>query len=61
MEENAEMYEIKSVNEDGKEVVVYATPANRRMTAKFMAEEYGNVEERGIAMSDLPDGVGPEN
>lgn len=55
------MYEIKSVNDDGKEVVVYATPANRRMTAKFMAEEYGNVEERGIAMSDLPDGVGPEN
>lgn len=61
MQENAEIYEIKSINEDGKAVVVYVTPDARRMISRSMAEEYGNVEERGMAFSEVPEGVLPQN
>lgn len=61
MQENAEIYEIKSINEDGKSVVVYVTPEARRMVSRSMNEEYGNVEERGMSFADVPEGVLPQN
>lgn len=59
MQEEAEIYEIKSINADGKSVVAYALPEVRRMISRSMAEEYGNVEEKGMAFADVPEGVIP--
>lgn len=60
MQEEAEIYEVKSINEDGKEVVVYVTPDLRRMVSKSMSDEYGNVESKGVKLSDLPEGTIPD-
>lgn len=60
MAEEAEIYKITSINADGTAVVVYSTPDMRRLTSKMMMEEYGNVEEEGMAKSDLPPGILPE-
>jgi len=57
MPEEHEIYKITSINEDGAAVTVYVIPSARRMIAKSMMEEYGNVEEQGMAKSEVPDGV----
>lgn len=61
MQEDAEIYEVKSIDENGQSVVVYVLPGSRRLVSKSMAEEYGNVEERGLSLSEVPKGVLPEN
>lgn len=52
-----EVYKVTAINEDGKEVVAYATPSGRRMLVRSMISEYGNAQEEGMMMADLPEGA----
>jgi hypothetical protein len=54
---NPEIYKVKSINADGESVETYVMPEFRRFFVKSMMEEYGNVEEEGMMLSDLPEGV----
>lgn len=55
----AEIYKVTSVDRDGKSVVTYVMPAMRRLLARSMAEEHGNVEVEPMTLADVPDGVLP--
>lgn len=57
MTTEAEIYKITSINADGVELTSYVLPAQRRMNKKMMFDEYGNVEEEGMAIADLPEEV----
>jgi hypothetical protein len=55
-----EIYKITSYNSDGKAVVIYALPNQRSFARKMMVSEYGNIEEEGMSISDLPEEVGQQ-
>lgn len=58
---NSEIYKLTSYNEDGKPVVVYVMPQMKRIVAKGMLDEYGDVEEEGMNLADVPEGVLPKS
>ena len=53
----AEIYKITSVNEIGDDVSIYVLPAGRRMNKRMMLDQYGNVEEEGMDIADLPEDI----
>jgi len=54
---DAEIYMITSINEDGVRVESYVLPNARHLYRRMMMEEYGNVEEEGMSIADLPDEI----
>lgn len=52
-----EIYKITVIDDDGIEMVDYVLPSAKRMFKKMMSEEYGNAEEEGMMLADVPPAI----
>lgn len=57
--QEAEIFKITSTGTSGSPVVAYVMPGLRRLIARSMSEEYGNVTVEPMMLADVPAGILP--
>lgn len=59
--QEAEIFKITSTGTAGAAVTAYVMPALRRLVARSMSEEYGNVTVEPMMIADVPAGILPRS